>query len=221
MIQEAVVVMTILGCGDQAQSCDLVLSPEKTWKTQAECNSAIPTILQTAQDASYPVLTASCAVRANPEPPVQVQSVKDGSIDLALEVPTVNEEVISEQTTFDEIRAKADATDLDFIAKVRASFVNIADTPKLIADKLKDVLGRNQILSMRLANLIKIDVDASEVQLVCSETVSELGFICIRQENDHVQQNYHFDVKYAIFFYVCLRRQQGKNRSSICEERQE
>ncbi len=66
MIQEAVIVMTILGCGDQAQSCDFVLSPEKTCKTQAECSSAIPSVLQTAQGASYLVLTASCDVKTNP-----------------------------------------------------------------------------------------------------------------------------------------------------------
>jgi hypothetical protein len=143
MIQEAVVVMTILGCGDQAQSCDFVLSPEKTWKTQAECNSAIPSVLQTAKNASYPVLTASCAVKTSPEQPVQAQAVKDGSLNLASETTSVNNTVVSEPNMFEKIRAKADSTDLDLFSKARSSFASMADASKLVADKLKEVFGRD------------------------------------------------------------------------------
>ena len=125
MIQEAVVVMTILGCGDQVQSCDLVLSPEKTWESHSECRAAIPLHLHSLQNSPYPVLTASCEVIKKSGNPVIVQSVEESRLAAAFEA-----DVINEQTMFDKLRAKADAMDLDIIAKIRSGLASLADIPR-------------------------------------------------------------------------------------------
>lgn len=67
MIYAAVVVMTVLGCGDQMESCDYIPGPQTAWKTQAACEAAIIDKLQSLQDAPYPLVTAQCDERVEKE----------------------------------------------------------------------------------------------------------------------------------------------------------
>ena len=136
MIQEAVVVMTILGCGDQAQSCDFVNSPQKTWKSEEECSAAIPSALQREKNASYPLMTATCEIKSSPQVIANVDIVENENKGLAMEY-----KIAEEETMFGKLRAKADAVDLDILGKVKTGLVSLADTTKTIAESIKSTLS--------------------------------------------------------------------------------
>jgi len=126
VIQEAVIVMTILGCGDQAQSCDYVTTAQTKWETKAQCYAAIPANLSEIQYVSYPVLTANCEVENT--------GSKVTSVEPLLEVV-----VLPEVTVFDELRDKADTIDIDLLGKVKASFASLVRAPRDVGAKIKQV----------------------------------------------------------------------------------
>lgn len=61
MLQATLIVMTVLGCGDQARSCDYIPGPAVLWSSQAECEAAISGVLEKSRDAPYPLITAECS----------------------------------------------------------------------------------------------------------------------------------------------------------------
>jgi len=66
MILAAVVVMTVLGCGDQAKSCDMIAEPKRSWQSIQKCDAAIPAVLRRSMNSPYPVITAQCDVKDSP-----------------------------------------------------------------------------------------------------------------------------------------------------------
>lgn len=105
MIAEAVIVMTLLGCGDEIRDCDYIASPAATYASVAECDAATPKILATYASAAYPTIAAECHVR----PPVQSlagQQVVDGSPI----VDSASEQTPQTVTVFDVLRANAEQT---------------------------------------------------------------------------------------------------------------
>lgn len=55
-----VYVMAILGCGDDGATCTRERVAPASYSSVAECQAAMPTILATNTDLSYPVISASC-----------------------------------------------------------------------------------------------------------------------------------------------------------------
>lgn len=80
MINEAVVLMTILGCDNEIKVCDFVSETQPRWETTSECENEIPVVLGAIRDAPYPVLTAKfetdpVALLAASVPELKEQSV--------------------------------------------------------------------------------------------------------------------------------------------------
>jgi len=120
MIQEAVVVMTILGCGNQIDACDYVTTSEQTWNTVAACQSAIPAHLTRIENVSYPVLTANCDAQEH-------------------EVVIASSQPLPQKSVFDELRANAEVVDLDILSRAKTSFKQLSEVPKNLVVRLKTV----------------------------------------------------------------------------------
>jgi len=60
MLQATLIVMTVLGCGDQAKSCDHIPGPKAVWQNKAACEAAISDVLRKSRNAPYPIITAEC-----------------------------------------------------------------------------------------------------------------------------------------------------------------
>lgn len=76
MIQTAVIVMTILGCSHQEESCVLIPSQEVVWHSYSECEAAIPTSLRSSSKAPYPLITAQCDAKDVVTQLIQTKSVQ-------------------------------------------------------------------------------------------------------------------------------------------------
>lgn len=59
-MKEALIVMAILGCGDDGGQCQTVQRIEAPFETVADCRAASPAVLQKLTDLSYPVIVANC-----------------------------------------------------------------------------------------------------------------------------------------------------------------
>ncbi|KQM87332.1 hypothetical protein ASE67_06335 [Sphingomonas sp. Leaf23] len=55
-----VYVMTILGCGDDGATCTRERVAPASYTSVAECQAAMPAILASNTDLSFPVISASC-----------------------------------------------------------------------------------------------------------------------------------------------------------------
>lgn len=117
MIQEAVIVMTLLGCGDDTKSCDYLAGPETKWLTKAECVSAIPGTLKAMDGAPYPTVTATCDRVANRDAP----SVDIKTVEIAPE-----RETDYSTAMFEMIRAKSDNTEVNPLRLIGRSFETIS-----------------------------------------------------------------------------------------------
>ena len=140
MLQEAVIVMTVLGCGDQTMNCDLVPRPDKTWETQAECNAAIPKVLTNITDASYPVLTAYCEIKFPPEPKQELVAEPQNSLE---EQIFTEDETVAERTpvyvkVFDSLRTGGAVIN----SEIRESFDRLSDSTKRLVGKIKKVVTK-------------------------------------------------------------------------------
>ena len=60
MISESMIVMVLLGCGNQLQSCDYIGTQSAGWTSVSECKDAIPVTIKQYQAAPYPVISARC-----------------------------------------------------------------------------------------------------------------------------------------------------------------
>ena len=63
MLYATLVVMTVMGCGDEAVDCDFIEESSKQWQSKSECDAAIPDALLKNQNYDYPVITARCEAK--------------------------------------------------------------------------------------------------------------------------------------------------------------
>ncbi|MEL7430330.1 MAG: hypothetical protein AAFN43_10060 [Pseudomonadota bacterium] len=105
MIAEAVIVMTLLGCGDEIRDCDYIASPAATYASVAECDAAAPKILATYASAAYPTITAECHAR----PTVQALTGHEVVVGSPV-VDNAGEQTPQTVTVFDVLRANAEQT---------------------------------------------------------------------------------------------------------------
>jgi hypothetical protein len=61
MMQEALIVMAILGCGDDGSQCQTVQRVAAPFESVAACRAASAAVLQKLTDLAYPVIVANCA----------------------------------------------------------------------------------------------------------------------------------------------------------------
>ncbi len=66
------IVMAILGCGDDGDACQRVGTAKATYASTAECNAAAEAELQKMSGFAYPVI----AVRCEPAPRIQVAAAR-------------------------------------------------------------------------------------------------------------------------------------------------
>ncbi len=59
-MNELLVVMAILGCGDDGAGCRTVQRVEAGFETVAACRAASPAVLERLVDLAYPVVVAQC-----------------------------------------------------------------------------------------------------------------------------------------------------------------
>jgi hypothetical protein len=59
-MQEALIVMAILGCADDSSQCQTVQRVAVPYETVAACRAASPAVLQKLTDLAYPVIVANC-----------------------------------------------------------------------------------------------------------------------------------------------------------------
>lgn len=105
MIAEAVIVMTLLGCGDEIRDCDYIASPAATYASVAECDAATPKILATYASAAYPTITAECHAR-----PVVQPLAGQPVVDAPPVIDGVSVQSAQNLTVFDVLRANAEQT---------------------------------------------------------------------------------------------------------------
>lgn len=60
------VVMAILGCGDDGTSCQAVQQLEAKYASVEACNAASPAVLEGYTDLAYPVVMAQCQKQPAP-----------------------------------------------------------------------------------------------------------------------------------------------------------
>lgn len=60
-MQEALIVMAILGCADDSNQCQTVQRVEAPFESVDACRAASPAVLQKLTDLAYPVIVANCA----------------------------------------------------------------------------------------------------------------------------------------------------------------
>lgn len=144
-MQVAVVVMTILGCGDQSMSCDFIPRTEKTWNNKAACEVAIPRVLGQIKDANYPILTASCDIKYNPEQSRTLEAKFEPTQQKPSEYKNASQDVatLSKPNMFEKIRNKAVFTDAGLIAKVKTSLNYVTTTTNRMFNKIKDIIPSN------------------------------------------------------------------------------
>ena len=107
MINEAIVVMTIFGCGDAIKSCDYVSTQTKTWTSIEACEREIPSQLMRMQGEAYPTLTANCDVRT----PLVIAA--------PLELP--------QKSMFDVLREKSENTNIDVLGSAANQIAAVKD----------------------------------------------------------------------------------------------
>jgi hypothetical protein len=125
MLQTAVVVMTVMGCGDQGVSCDFVGEPKKVWTTTKACEDAIPATLIEMQNANYPVITASCDAR------IMASNAK----------PVEQKIVQKEKTNFEKIQEEFGTGDVTTKEKKPALY-RLKNGYALVRDETSDVLAK-------------------------------------------------------------------------------
>ena len=59
-MKEALIVMAILGCGDDNSQCQTVQRIDAPFETVAACRAASAAVLERLTDLSYPVIVANC-----------------------------------------------------------------------------------------------------------------------------------------------------------------
>jgi hypothetical protein len=59
-MQEALIFMAILGCGDDGNQCQTVQRIEAPFETVAQCRAASAPVLEKLTDLAYPVIVANC-----------------------------------------------------------------------------------------------------------------------------------------------------------------
>ncbi len=59
-MNSAIIVMTILGCSDAADSCEFIRTANARYSTQAQCEAQVATELQRTGSAGYPTVAAIC-----------------------------------------------------------------------------------------------------------------------------------------------------------------
>lgn len=59
-MKEALIIMAILGCGDDSSQCETVRKVETAYTTVADCRAATPAVLEKLTDLAYPVIMANC-----------------------------------------------------------------------------------------------------------------------------------------------------------------
>lgn len=57
------IILSLLGCDDAVQSCDVLASPARTYQSEAACRAASLTLLEEAVDRPYPTIVAQCGTR--------------------------------------------------------------------------------------------------------------------------------------------------------------
>ena len=62
-MQEILVAMAIMGCGDAGSSCETLRIMEPDFASVAECHAAAPGILGRLSDLDYPVVQVECGGR--------------------------------------------------------------------------------------------------------------------------------------------------------------
>lgn len=67
MIASSIVILTLLGCGNDLQTCDVVAENQVAWTDLDACKAAIPAELEAVIDAPYPVLSARCDLISEPQ----------------------------------------------------------------------------------------------------------------------------------------------------------
>ena len=60
-MKEALIVMAILGCGDDSSQCQTVQRVEAPFESVDACRAASSAVLEKLTDLAYPVIVADCA----------------------------------------------------------------------------------------------------------------------------------------------------------------
>ena len=71
-MKEVLIVMAILGCGDDSRDCQTVQTVDAGFSSVAACNAASPAVLERLTDLAYPVIMAQCRKQM---PPAVAQKV--------------------------------------------------------------------------------------------------------------------------------------------------
>lgn len=119
MITEAIVVMTMYGCGDQAKSCDFLAENEKTWKSYAACKAEIPAVLSRQMEAPYPIVTAICDYKQVGVTSLQIDITNQANTEAAISRSASG--YFQTTTMFDQIRASSNAPKKSWLGSVKAS----------------------------------------------------------------------------------------------------
>lgn len=59
-MKDVLIVMTILGCGDNSTDCEMVHKVDAGFPSLAACQAASPAVLERLTDLAYPVIVAQC-----------------------------------------------------------------------------------------------------------------------------------------------------------------
>ena len=57
------IILTLLGCDDSGQQCDVLELPEQAFETQEACMDAADLLLDRSLDEPYPLLLTQCATK--------------------------------------------------------------------------------------------------------------------------------------------------------------
>jgi len=146
MIQATIIVMTIMGCGDQGVSCDFIDEKNYTWNSKHECDQAIPETLLSVKDAHYPILTASCDARITKQQATTHVAVAA--------VPPVREPQNPD--------VKRPKVDVSAQANVQPAFYRLKDGYALVVDETSDMfvkLGKGATSTYdRLQGAVKLSL---------------------------------------------------------------
>ena len=112
MIVETAFVLTVLGCGNEGDSCDFVAEPEVTYVSRSECEAAVSGVLTRFENARYPVLVGTCSAK---QESIQIVEFEPEPVD---------------PNRFDELRAKANAFEFDPLVTARSWVERTGDATK-------------------------------------------------------------------------------------------
>lgn len=129
MIKETIIVMTVLGCGDQIDSCDYINTPNKTWTSIEACNNSIPSAILATKDAAYPVITTNCSKKYTAD-----KNTKTANSITPKEEPFVPKT----PSKFEVLQAKAEATDINLGGKINTY---MTQTNNAIQDTVSKVIN--------------------------------------------------------------------------------